>query len=153
MLFGGSESGGNRSPIPGVGLLNVRGMVGLVGDIRRFRSGGYFSSRLRGHPGEYSCGERRLGRVWSVSAGSMVAATGSRASVRILSLGNFKLTVPVRYLVLTRSDQNWNLIPASIVRGEVALKDRLKNRDVMTPLGVPRWVMLKALFRFAKIFT
>ena len=25
---------------------------------------------------------------------------------------------------------------------KVALKDLPKNRDVMTPLGVPRWVML-----------
>ena len=50
------------------------------------------------------------------------------------------------------SNQNWNLIPTSNVRGEVALNDLMKKGDVITPLGVPKCVMLKALFMFAKTF-
>ena len=49
-------------------------------------------------------------------------------------------------------DQNCNLNPTSICRGDVALKDLPKKGDVRTPLGVPRCVMLKALLRFAKTF-
>ena len=33
--------------------------------------------------------------------------------------------------------QNWNRMPTSISRGDVALVGLPKNGDVMTPLGVP----------------
>ena len=50
--------------IPGVGLLTATAMVGMVGDIRRFRSGRHFASYLGLTPREYSTGgTRRLGKI------------------------------------------------------------------------------------------
>jgi transposase len=50
--------------IPGVGLLTATAMVGLVGNIHRFRTGRRFSSFLGLTPREYSSGvKRRLGRI------------------------------------------------------------------------------------------
>lgn len=50
--------------IPGVGLLTATAMVGMVGDIHRFRTGRHFSSYLGLTPREHSSGtKRRLGRI------------------------------------------------------------------------------------------
>jgi len=50
--------------IPGIGLLTATALVGLVGDIRRFRSCRHFASYLGITPREYSSGETlRRGRI------------------------------------------------------------------------------------------
>jgi transposase len=55
---------GRLMTIPGVGLLTSTAMVGMVGDIRRFRTGRHFSSYLGLTPRENSSGmKRRLGRI------------------------------------------------------------------------------------------
>src|SRR5678816_2691870 len=43
-------------------------------------------------------------------------------------------------------------MPTSISRGFEALVDFPKKRDVITPLGVPRFTVLNALLMFAKTF-
>ncbi len=50
--------------IPGIGLLTATAMVGLVGDVQRFRSSRHFASYLGLTPREHSSGNvRRLGRI------------------------------------------------------------------------------------------